>query len=96
MIHSTKTSDLKFQHLQNLIVKCCLTIVSHMGNELFNIRLESEQEKVKVIYKNLIKRCVDSDYSGNQNLSILGREQIMPELNQHYWKLLFSQEGHPK
>ena len=49
MTRQTKNFDLKFQDLQNLILKC-LNIVSYMGNKLFNNRLENGQQKLKTIF----------------------------------------------
>ena len=49
MTRQTKNFDLKFQDLQNLILKC-LNIVSYMGNKLFNNKLENGQQKLKTIF----------------------------------------------
>lgn len=49
MTRQTKNFDLKFQDLQNLILKC-LNIVSYMGNKLFNNKLENGQQKLRTIF----------------------------------------------
>ena len=49
MTRQTKNFDLKFQDLQNLILKY-LNIVSYMGNKLFNNKLENGQQKLKTIF----------------------------------------------
>ena len=57
--HKTKTFDIRFQYLQDLILKS-LTVASYLGNQLFENRLERDQATIKENFKILIKRCADS------------------------------------
>ena len=57
-----------------------------MGNELLSSRLKSDQQKLKTIFKNLIKCCAGSALllrKAKQSLLTLRREKIMRELNQN-------------
>lgn len=55
----SKTSDIKSQNLQNSISKS-LTAVSCMTNVLSNNCSTYDQDKIKDIFKNKIKRCAIS------------------------------------
>ena len=57
--HKTKIFNVRFQHLQDLILKS-LTVVSYMENQLFEKRIEREHAKIKENFKILLKRCADS------------------------------------
>ena len=57
-------------NLQNLILKC-LTIVSYMGNELRNNRLEGDQQKLKTILKKLISFADSALLLGKANQNLL-------------------------
>ena len=48
--HKTKTFDIRFPHLQDLILKS-LTVLSYMGNQFFENRLERDQAKIKENFK---------------------------------------------
>lgn len=69
MTRQTKNFDLKFQDLQNLILKC-LNIVSYMGNKLFNDRLENGQQKLKTIFLKLMKVVVTQPYFWRNSIKI--------------------------
>ena len=53
--HKTKTFDIRFRHLQDLILKY-LTVISYMGNQVFENRLERGQTKIKENFKMSLKR----------------------------------------
>ena len=98
IVHKTKTFDIRFQHLQDLISKS-LTAVSYMGNQLFENGFEREQAKIKENFKILLKRCADSVLllgKANLNLIDLRRDKIFPELNYNYRQFSFPSEDQPK
>ena len=95
--HETKSFDIRFQHLQDLILKS-LTFASYMGKQLFKNRLERDLAKIKENFKILLKRCADSVLLlGKANLNLLDlRRNILPALNYNYRQLSFPPEDHPK
>ena len=96
--HKTKTFNVKFQYLQDLILKF-LTVFSYMGNQLFENRLERDQAKIIENFNILLKRCATSVLllgKANLNLLDLKRDKILPELNYNYRQFSFPPEDHPK
>ena len=98
IFHSTKHSDIRFQNLQNMILKnqsinCFLLESLHKGTK-FTDPLEL-LELVKVS----LKKCADSAMilgKLDQNLLTLRRDSITPELNIACKNLSFSEGEHPK
>ena len=55
--HETKTFDIRFQHLQGLILKS-MTVVSYMGNNFLKTALNENRLKSKKILKFYYKNVV--------------------------------------
>ena len=95
--HKTKTFNVKFQYLQDLILKF-LTVFSYMGNQLFENRLERDQAKIIENFNILLKRCANSVLlmgKANLNLLDLKRDKILPELNYNYRQFSLPPKDHP-
>ena len=56
--HDTKSFDLSFQKLQDLISKS-ICITSHLANKLYGARSSSREELIEIINK-AIKKCADT------------------------------------
>ena len=95
--HGTKSFDLSFQKLQDLILKS-ICITSNLANELYGARSSSREELIEINSK-AIKKCADTAMLlGKLNYDLLAcrRELIIPELNSSYRQLTFVQGDHPK
>lgn len=57
--HLTKSFDIKLQNVQKLILDS-LILVSNIANDLFNSRVETNQQKIKYLFKNLIKHFAET------------------------------------
>lgn len=95
--HSTKSFDLTFQKLQDLILKSfCIT--STVANELYLARSGSKEDLVGAV-NSAVRKCADTAMLlGKLNYDLLAcrREMIIPELNSSYRQLTFVQGDHPK
>ena len=95
--HGTKSFDLSFQKLQDLILKS-ICITSNLANEFYGARSSSKEELIEINSK-AIKKCADTAMLlGKLNYDLLAcrRELIIPELNSSYRQLTFVQGDHPK
>ena len=95
--HGTKSFDLSFQKLQDLILKS-ICITSNLANELYGARSSSREELIEINSK-AIKKCADTAMLlGKLNYDLLAciRQLIIPELNSSYQQLTFVQGDHPK
>ena len=90
--HGTKSFDLSFQKLQDLILKS-ICITSNLTNELYGARSSSREELIETNSK-AIKKCADTAMllrKLNYDLLACRRVLIIPELNSSYRQLTFVQ-----
>ena len=95
--HGTKSFDLSFQKLQDLILKS-ICITSNLANELYSVRSSSKEELNEINSKG-IQKCADAAMLiGKLSYDLLTcrRELIIPELNSGYRQTTFVQGDHPK
>ena len=95
--HGTKSFDLSFQKLQDLILKS-ICITSNLANELHGVRSSSREELNEINSKG-IKKCADTAMligTLNYDLLTCHWELIIPELNSSYPQPIFVQGDHPK
>ena len=95
--HGTKSFDLSFQKLQDLILKS-ICITSNLANEFYGARSSSKEELIEINSK-AIKKCADTAMLlGKLNYDLLAcrRDLIIPELKSSYRQLTFVQGDHPK
>ena len=95
--HDTKSFDLSFQKLQDLISKS-ICITSNLANKLYGARSSSREELNEINHK-AFKNCADTAMLiGKLNYDLLAccRELIIPELYSSYRQLTFVQGDHPK
>ena len=88
--HGTKSFDLSFQKLQDLILKS-ICITSNLANEFYGARSSSREELTEINSKT-IKKCADTAMligKLNYDLFACRWELIIPELNSSYGQLTF-------